>query len=104
MVFLHSLRAAASFTVAATVALGPGSAQTVGLSPPNLSTFPSRLWATSPGSSSSAIDIFANGYPIGNGRLGAMLLGSPTSDQLNLNEDSLWSGTLLKDRVNPDAL
>ncbi len=38
----------------------------------------------------------ARGYihamPVGNGRLGAMVLGGVTSERINLNEDTLWSG------------
>jgi alpha-L-fucosidase 2 len=30
--------------------------------------------------------------PIGNGRIGAMIFGSPTRERLQLNEESLWSG------------
>jgi len=31
-------------------------------------------------------------YPIGNGRLGAMIFGNPASELLQMNEDTLWSG------------
>lgn len=31
--------------------------------------------------------------PIGNGRLGAMIFGGIEKEQLQLNEDTLWSGT-----------
>nr|XP_043627326.1 alpha-L-fucosidase 2-like [Erigeron canadensis] len=31
--------------------------------------------------------------PIGNGRLGAMIWGGVTSETINLNEDTLWTGT-----------
>ena len=30
--------------------------------------------------------------PIGNGRMGAMIFGGPEQEQLQLNEDTLWSG------------
>ncbi len=30
--------------------------------------------------------------PVGNGRLGAMVFGHPTSERLQLNEESLWAG------------
>jgi alpha-L-fucosidase 2 len=42
-------------------------------------------------------------FPIGNGRLGAMIFGGPCSERLQLNEDSLWYGGS-RDRHNPDAL
>jgi alpha-L-fucosidase 2 len=40
--------------------------------------------------------------PVGNGRLGAMIFGGITNDQLALNEDTLWSG-FPRDWNNPDA-
>jgi len=40
--------------------------------------------------------------PLGNGRLGAMIFGSPDREKIQLNEDSLWSGTY-RDRNNPAA-
>jgi alpha-L-fucosidase 2 len=40
--------------------------------------------------------------PIGNGRLGAMIFGSVESERLQLNEDTLWSGSP-RDWNNPDA-
>jgi len=41
--------------------------------------------------------------PIGNGRLGAMIFGGLNSERLQLNEDSLWSGSPGDDN-NPEAL
>ena len=40
--------------------------------------------------------------PLGNGRLGAMVFGSPTDDRYSLNEDTLWSG-VPSYRSNPAA-
>ncbi|WP_338787040.1 glycoside hydrolase family 95 protein [Metabacillus sp. FJAT-53654] len=40
--------------------------------------------------------------PIGNGRLGAMIFGGVELERLQLNEDTLWSGSP-KDFNNPDA-
>ena len=40
--------------------------------------------------------------PIGNGTLGAMVFGGVREERIQLNEDSLWSGSY-KNRVNPDA-
>jgi len=40
--------------------------------------------------------------PLGNGRLGAMVFGSPDRERIQLNEDSIWSG-LYRDRNNPAA-
>jgi len=41
--------------------------------------------------------------PLGNGRLGAMIFGSPDREKIQLNEDSIWSGTF-RGRNNPAAL
>ena len=35
---------------------------------------------------------FEEAYPLGNGRIGAMVYGGPVSERLSLNEDTLWSG------------
>jgi alpha-L-fucosidase 2 len=40
--------------------------------------------------------------PLGNGRLGAMIFGSPDREKIQLNEDSVWSGQFC-DRSNPAA-
>jgi alpha-L-fucosidase 2 len=40
--------------------------------------------------------------PIGNGRLGGMVFGSPQSDHIQLNEDTVWAGEK-RDRNNPEA-
>ncbi len=41
--------------------------------------------------------------PIGNGRLGAMVFGKTSVEQIQLNEESIWYGGF-RDRNNPDAL
>lgn len=43
------------------------------------------------------------GYPIGNGRLGAMIMGGVKEEKLWLNEDSMWYGGP-KDCHNPDSI
>lgn len=42
-------------------------------------------------------------YPLGNGRLGAMVYGGVSAERVILNEDTLWSGHPV-DRHNPHAL
>ncbi|CAM3376777.1 glycosyl hydrolase family 95 catalytic domain-containing protein [Marinicrinis lubricantis] len=42
-------------------------------------------------------------FPIGNGKLGAMVFGDPARERIALNEDSVWYGGP-RDRNNPDAL
>ena len=49
---------------------------------------PLTLWYDRPGSEHAAIN---EGLPIGNGRLGALVLGQIESDPLIFNEDSLWT-------------
>ena len=44
------------------------------------------LWYTSPASE------WTDALPLGNGRLGAMIFGGTTREELQLNEDTLWSG------------
>lgn len=42
-------------------------------------------------------------FPIGNGRLGAMVFGGKSTERLQLNEESLWAGAPVDDN-NPKAL
>lgn len=42
------------------------------------------------------------GFPIGNGRLGAVCFGGVCTEYLQLNEDSVWYGGK-RDRINPSA-
>jgi alpha-L-fucosidase 2 len=44
------------------------------------------LWYAAPAS------LWTDALPLGNGRLGAMVYGGVTRDELQLNEDTLWSG------------
>lgn len=44
------------------------------------------LWYTQPSK------IWEDALPIGNGRLGAMVFGTPGKERIQLNEDSLWPG------------
>ena len=41
--------------------------------------------------------------PIGNSRLGAMVFGSPSSERLQLNEETIWAGRP-NNNANPEAL
>jgi alpha-L-fucosidase 2 len=42
-------------------------------------------------------------YPVGNGRLGAMVFGTVNRERIQLNEESLWMGSS-RDTDNPEAL
>jgi len=44
------------------------------------------LWSTHPA------DKWENAYPVGNGRLGAMVFGKTDEEQVQINEDTYWSG------------
>lgn len=44
------------------------------------------LWHTHPA------DKWENAFPVGNGRLGAMVFGRADEEQIQLNEDTYWSG------------
>jgi alpha-L-fucosidase 2 len=58
---------------------------------------PLLLWYDKPASE------WTEALPIGNGRLGAMIFGVPASEQLQLNEDTLYAGSPY-DPNNPEAL
>ena len=47
-------------------------------------------------------DYWEEGLPIGNGRIGMMILGDPGKQRIPLNEDSFWSGEP-RTWDNPDA-
>src|ERR1044071_6741359 len=46
---------------------------------------------------------WTDALPVGNGRLGAMIFGGPATEQLQLNEDTLYAGSPY-DPNNPEAL
>lgn len=47
--------------------------------------------------------VWTDALPLGNGRLGAMVWGGVTRDEIQLNEDTLWSGGPYQP-ANPEAL
>jgi alpha-L-fucosidase 2 len=79
-------------------------AATLPLSASILNAFPSEpgddslvLWYDKPAHE------WTDALPIGNGRLGAMIFGGPATEQLQLNEDTLYGGAPY-DPNNPQAL
>ena len=72
------------------------------------------LWASAPvekvASTSSPHRMFfeqpakawPDALPVGNGRLGGMVFGSPAHERIQLNEETIWDGEM-RDRNNPDA-
>ncbi|WP_380786125.1 glycoside hydrolase N-terminal domain-containing protein [Sphingomonas sp. R86521] len=59
-------------------------------------THAQMLWYRQPATA------WTEALPVGNGRLGAMVFGGTTSERLQLNEDTLWTGGPY-DPVNPAA-
>lgn len=47
--------------------------------------------------------MWTEALPIGNSRLGAMIFGKPSSERLQLNEETLWAGRP-NNNANPEAL
>ena len=54
------------------------------------------LWYRSPAKN------WDEALPVGNGRIGGMVFGVPANELIQLNEDSIWSGSFRK-RNNPKA-
>lgn len=52
---------------------------------------------------SQAARTWVEALPVGNGRLGAMVFGGVAQDHLQINEDTLWSGSGPRDWNNPRA-
>jgi alpha-L-fucosidase 2 len=58
---------------------------------------PLKLWYRQP-----AVQ-WTEALPVGNGRLGAMVFGKTGTEQIQLNEESLWAGSRINNN-NPEAL
>jgi hypothetical protein len=56
-----------------------------------------KLWYDKPA------QVWTEALPLGNGRLGAMVFGNPASEQIQLNEATIWAGQP-NNNANPDAL
>jgi alpha-L-fucosidase 2 len=56
-----------------------------------------KLWYNQPA------EQWVEALPVGNGRLGAMIFGGVETEQIQLNEESVWTGGPI-DRANPEAL
>ena len=52
------------------------------------------------------VNDWMNAMPLGNGRIGAMLYGNPDCEQIEINEESLWSGKQLveENHATPEIL
>ncbi len=58
---------------------------------------PPELWFKQP-----AAD-WNEAFPVGNGRLGAMVFGDPVNERIQINEESIWAGSKINNN-NPEAL
>lgn len=56
-----------------------------------------KLWYDSPA------QVWTDALPLGNGRLGAMVYGVPSTEHIQLNEETIWTGQPNKN-ANPAAL
>lgn len=80
---LRTTGAAAGAAIVADSLIETGTAIAAG--PPGSDANPLKLWYTSPATE------WLQALAIGNGRLGAMVYGRTTTEQLQLNEDSIWA-------------
>ena len=62
-----------------------------------MSAFDHMLWYGTPAAT------WTEALPLGNGRLGAMVFGGVAGEELQINENTLWSGGPYEP-INPDAL
>ncbi|MFA5045109.1 MAG: glycoside hydrolase family 95 protein [Paludibacter sp.] len=56
-----------------------------------------KLWYDKPA------QVWTEALPLGNGRLGAMVFGNPATEQIQLNEATIWAGSP-NNNANPTAL
>ena len=56
-----------------------------------------KLWYDRPA------QVWTEALPLGNGRLGAMVYGTPATEQIQLNEETIWAGRP-NNNANPNAL
>ncbi len=56
-----------------------------------------RVWFNKPAT------FFEEAFPLGNGRIGAMVYGNPVTDKISLNEITLWGGYPKNPNMNPEA-
>ncbi len=55
-----------------------------------------KLWYDAPA------QVWTEALPLGNGRLGAMVYGNPATEQIQLNEETIWAGQP-NNNANPEA-
>jgi alpha-L-fucosidase 2 len=68
-------------------ASSPGARAVAAGSPPDRTSDPlTTVWAVRPA------DKWENAFPVGNGRLGAMVFGRTDEERIQLNEETYWSG------------
>src|SRR6476646_3286302 len=63
---------------------------------------PLLLWYSTPGVPGNAVSWQHEALPVGNGKLAAMVYGGVENEQIQFNEDTIWTGEP-HDYVNPGA-
>src|ERR1051326_1650800 len=63
---------------------------------------PLLLWHTTPGVPGNAVSWQQEALPVGNGKLAAMIYGGVENEQIQFNEDTIWTGEP-HDYINPAA-
>src|SRR5678816_3037894 len=63
---------------------------------------PLVLWYTTPGVPGNAVSWQQDALPVGNGKLAAMIYGAVENEQIQFNEDTIWTGEP-HDYLNPGA-
>ena len=63
---------------------------------------PMSIWFTTPGAPGNGTSWFQEGLPVGNGKLAAMVYGAVGSEQIQFNEDTIWTGQP-HDYTNPNS-
>src|SRR6516162_6345727 len=53
---------------------------------------PMTIWFTAPGTPGNGISWFQEALPVGNGKLAAMVYGGVANEQIQFNEDTIWTG------------
>ena len=56
-----------------------------------------KIWFNEPA------EVFEEAFPLGNGRVGAMLYGKTDTERISLNEATLWAGMPVDPNMNPEA-
>src|SRR5205814_8037698 len=56
-----------------------------------------KIWFNEPA------QVFEEAFPMGNGKMGAMIYGKTDIERISLNDITLWSGAPVDPNMNPEA-